>query len=109
MEFLTESGLIVATDYVRLVQGGRGDYIEFAPEHMCMANLIVPEDQQYRLLPQWKDRVYYFEFRTEDECNLKVYYQRRTVEYADYKIGMFYIAPHGLTWGGSELRTVATA
>jgi hypothetical protein len=70
--------------------GERGAYIEFAPENMCMDNLHIPSNQKWRL---GSDVAYYIEHRSRDEANVKVYEQRRRVGYADYKIGMFYIAP----------------
>lgn len=36
---------------------------------------------------------YYIEHRSCNAANVKVYEQRRTVGYADYKAGLFYIAP----------------
>ena len=36
---------------------------------------------------------YIIEHRSQDEANVKVYEQRRAVGYADYKIGMFSVAP----------------
>ena len=70
--------------------GERGAYIEFLPENMHMENLHIPPDQKWRLQ---SEVAYYIEHRSRDDANVKVYEQRRTVGYADYKIGMFYIAP----------------
>ena len=56
----------------------------------CMDNLHHPPDQKWRL---GNDVAYYIEHRSLDEASVKVYEQRRTVAYADYKVGMFYIAP----------------
>jgi hypothetical protein len=36
------------------------------------------------------------EWRTKDQSKVKVYDQKRTVEYADYKVGLFYISPFDL-------------
>lgn len=52
--------------------------------------LHVPPDQKWRLK---SDVAYYIELRSRDDANIKVYGQRRMVGYADYKAGMFYIAP----------------
>ena len=89
-KFYSASGTILATGYRRIVAGERGAYIEFASENMYMENLQVPPDQKWRL---GSDVAYYIEHRSLDGANVKVYEQRRTVGYADYKIGMFYIAP----------------
>ena len=52
----------------------------------------IPCSQLYRLSDP---KVYYIEFRTTD-FDVKVYYQMRSVAYADYKIGCFYISPNDL-------------
>ena len=44
----------------------------------------------------WKDKVFYVEWRAKDQSNVKVYDQKRTVEYADFKVGLFYISPFDL-------------
>lgn len=97
MEFKTKSGLLIATHYIRLVGGGRGDYIEFDPSHMVMENLHIPVKEAYR--PTYK-LAHYVEYRSNDECNVKVYDQRRLVDYADYRLGLFYIAPKDLVFDG---------
>lgn len=88
--FLTSTGYRLAQGYNRVVFGGRGAYVEFQPRHIFHSNIHIPETQLFRLSDP---RIYYIEFRSCDEDNVKVYYQMRTVAYADYKIGMFYICP----------------
>ena len=88
--FLTKTGYRLAQGYNRVVFGGRGAYVEFQPKHVFHINIHIPENQLFRLSDP---RIYYIEFRSGDESNVKVYYQMRTVAYADYKIGMFYICP----------------
>lgn len=99
LEFFTSENLLVAEGYQRIVIGERGPYIEFKNSMMKMNNLHVPKEQEYRLTDQ---RVYYVEFRTNDKSNVKVYFQRRTVKYADYRIGFFYVSPFELKimWQG---------
>ncbi len=36
------------------------------------------------------------EWRTKDHSNVKIYDQKRTVDYADCKVGLFYIFPFDL-------------
>ena len=88
--FYTADNTLLATGYTRVVIGGRGAYIEFAPEHMALENLHVPASQEWRYQ---SEMAYYIEHRSRDAANVKVYEQRRTVGYADYKVGLFYIAP----------------
>ena len=39
------------------------------------------------------EKVYYWEFRSMDVSNVMIYFQMKTVNYADYKIGFFYVDP----------------
>jgi hypothetical protein len=50
-------------------------------------------------------KVFYVEWRTKDQSNVKVYDQKRTVEYADYKVGLFYISPFELFVEGEPVST----
>lgn len=80
----------VCNSYSRVVYGSRGPYVEFDRDCIIHENLFIPKKQLYRLMDL---RVYYVEFRTNDLSDVKVYYQLKTVSYADYKIGYFYISP----------------
>ena len=91
--FETSTGLQVATGYTRVVIGGRGPYIEFLPGHHIWENLQIPDEEKYRLEHPWKEEVFYVEWRTKDQSNVRVYEQSKTVDYADYKGGLFYISP----------------
>lgn len=77
----------------RIVVGDRGPYVEFLPGQIDTKDIHIPEKELWRLHDR---RVYYIEFRTRGIENVMVYYQLRTVSYADYKIGMFYISPYDL-------------
>jgi len=81
--FQTSTGLHVATGYTRVVIGGRGPYIEFLPGHLVWDGLQIPEEEKYRTEHRWKDKVFYVEWRTKDQSNVKVYEQSKTVDYAD--------------------------
>lgn len=81
-------GSLFANCYNRVVHGGRGDYIELEKEHIVFSlvskfnnDLNVPIDK------------YYFWLYPEGKPEYKVYYQLKTVKYADYKIGKYYISP----------------
>ncbi len=97
VRFYTGSGTLIATGYERVVIGKRGPYIEFRPEQLNHSVLATPTDQQWRHLPRYAGRIYYHELRSQDGAKVKVYVQRKTVDYADYKVGMCYISPFDLT------------
>lgn len=96
VRFFTRSGTLVAEGYERVVIGDRGPYVEFADTQIAKANISVPPDQQWRLLPKY-DYCYYVEYRTNDESRVKLYLQKHEVDYADYRIGMWYVSPFQLT------------
>ena len=91
MNMLTLSGFLIGRGYKRCVFGGRGPYMEFTSEQLCHENLYTPEDKRWKLD---NPNVDYEELRTTD--GVKVYFQKRTVYYADYVPGMYYISPFDL-------------
>jgi len=95
-------GQAFSTGFTRIVVGDRGPYIEFSEDQVVREHLEVPADQAYRLTPRWHGRVFYEEYRTEH--GVMVYKQLRTVSYADYKVGMYYVSPWdvvGVHWSAS--------
>lgn len=93
VELFTKNRLKISKGYKRIVIGGRGPYVEFTDGQLNFKAFHIPKDQLYRITDK---RVYYIEFRSVDDCFVKLYYQLQTVAYADYKIGMFYISPYDL-------------
>lgn len=101
-EFRTESGTLIAIGYERIVIGGRGPYIEFSDVHIQTSNMNLPIEQEWRLS---SSSAYYVEFRTSDAANVKIYFQLKTVDYADYKINYFYISPFDLYVNNNKIIT----
>jgi len=91
----TKSGECISNGYTRVVIGERGPYIEFTKEQIINSTLHIPKDCAWKMQPKYADRIYYYELRTNSD-NVKVYYQKRCVEYADYKIDYMYITPFDL-------------
>src|ERR1017187_334610 len=94
MRLFTRSGTLVADGYLRVVIGGRGPYIEF--QTVWQSHLRVPAEELYRFNDP---HVYYAEYRSHDKSNVKVYWQKKTVDYADYRVGRYYISPFDLVDG----------
>jgi hypothetical protein len=90
--FKTKSGIPICDGFTRLVIGGRGAYLEFEKEHFIRENLYMPDDQRWRIKHR---KCYYLEYRTIKDF-VKIYYQKRKVNYADYLPGKFYISPDDL-------------
>lgn len=93
LEFFSHSQTLLASGYVRTVIGKRGPYVEFLSENIKWDKFHIPPSESYR---QYDKRVFYDEYRSLDESNVKLYFQKRTVAYADYKIGRCYISPFDL-------------
>lgn len=82
--------IAVAEKFERIVHGGRGAYVEFDEKDIISSGLYVPESQAWRL---HSDKAYYIELRHMEYKKAKIYSQLKTVDYADYKVGYYYISP----------------
>jgi hypothetical protein len=89
----SKSGILLATGYNRVVIGKRGPYVEFTDSQICKEQFEIPEEEKYRLT---SGICFYDEYRSVDDCYVKLYFQKRKVSYADYKIRMYYISPFDL-------------
>lgn len=86
-------GTSLTRGYERVVHGERGSYLEIFNHYIVWDLFHVPESQKWRVDdPEWKDKVYYIEHRSNGRSNVKLYVQKKTVNYADYKVGMCYIS-----------------
>lgn len=91
--FYTKKGTdSISVGYERIVIGERGPYIEFERFRIKFSNIYMPEHKIWKLQSKYKDVVDYFEWRTRVDY-VKIYEQKKTVDYADYLIGKFYIDP----------------
>lgn len=82
----------ISNGYNRVVIGDYGAFIEIDLAHMLTVNLKVKPGQEYRYTEKYKNVKYYW-LCLKDNEDIKIYYQKNTVTYADYKVGMFYISP----------------
>lgn len=83
---------LITNSYNRIVVGDYGAFIEF--EDVIPENIIIPKEQQYRQSANYINNVKYLWYTTIDNSRCKIYYQLKTVNYADYKIGKYYISPY---------------
>lgn len=93
IQFFTKSGLLISIGYTRVVIGQRGPYVEFDKTQIKWCNFFVPEEHRFRFDDR---RAYYLEYRSCDTEYVKLYHQKRTVAYADYRIDMCYVSPFDL-------------
>ena len=86
-----ETGLPIAHRFNRIEFGGRGAYFEFETEDIFQDNIHIVEEWR-RKSPKWKNKVFFWEFRTNDSSNVKLYYQRKPVTYATYHKSKWYVS-----------------
>lgn len=94
--FYTLNGRLFANDYSRVVIGAQGPYIEFDQAHLVNPLECEP-GEEYRGKGRYKYCKYSW-LRPIGDSSVKVYHQLRTVNYADYKVGMYYVSPTQLLW-----------
>lgn len=62
---------------------------------MILNDIIVKPGEEYRFNPKYSNVKYHW-YCLKQNLNIKIYYQKNTVKYADYKPEMFYISPYEL-------------
>lgn len=88
-EIFLLNGTLFAHEFVRVVHGGRGPYVEFRKEQIIPEiRTLYENDVSNTDVP-----FYYYWMYPETDRNTKIYYQLKTVKYADYKVGMYYVSP----------------
>jgi len=81
-----KSGSVVAKDYTRVVVGDYGAYIEMSPQQVLTENL------REKFPGKRREGIKYIWLVVNDHSRTKVYRQVRTVDYADYRVGMYYVS-----------------
>ena len=88
-------GTLISNGYNRIVIGDYGAFIEFDKNQVVKSNLKVKSGQEYRINnPKYSEHVKYCWLTPNDGSDMKVYFQKRTVGYADYNVDMFYVSPY---------------
>ena len=91
----TLSNTLISNGYNRIVIGDYGAFIEFDKSQIIKENIKVKEGQEYRINdPKYSENVKYIWLTCKDDSDIKIYYQKKTVTYADYKAEMFYVSPY---------------
>ena len=87
-------GVPFASDYERVVHGGRGDYIELIKKQFLIQ--LEPKFKDTVLPDEVSDEPFYYYWLQPKDRKEKIYWQIKTVKYADYKKGYYYISPEEL-------------
>lgn len=88
-DIFLNDGTLFAKEFNRVVHGKRGDYVEFEKTQILLP-LVLKFGNDIT-----KDNldIYYWWLHPITHPSVKVYLQRKTVKYADYKIGKYYVSP----------------
>jgi len=78
-------GTLVSNGFARIVIGDYGAYFEFNGDQIVLDSIV----QRWAGKPNRK--VKYIWMQTDDQECTKIYWQQDTVDYADYKAGMYYM------------------
>ena len=93
MSLFTCSNLKVADKYQRILFTSKGNFVEFNYKDIIHKSFYIKSNQLFRLSDS---RVLYIQFNSNDDADIKMYYQMRNVRYADFNMGYFYIAINDL-------------
>jgi len=91
LELYSKTGYLISKGYTRIVIGDRGAYIEFEKTQI-KCDIFIPINKEWKLRRKYINIIDYIEFRSRVD-NIKIYDQKKTVDYADYKVGKYYIDP----------------
>lgn len=91
----------VAHGYSRIVIGDYGAFVEIPIEQMILDDIIIKPGEEYRFAPDYTNIKYHW-YCLKQNRDLKIYYQKHRVAYADYKPEMFYISPYELRLVGGK-------
>lgn len=98
------TGEIIATGYDRIVIGDYGAFIEIDSKDMQLDNVYIPEKQKYRVEdPEYAEHVKYLWYEPKNGYPSKLYDQKKTVTYADYKADKWYVSPFETSEGYYEI------
>ena len=79
----------------RVVVGDHGPYIEFKPENI-LVDVECVKGKEFKHDDKYKNTVKYFDENPVGYEGVLLYNQQKTVSYADYKAGMYYVSPYDL-------------
>ena len=90
-------GTILATGITErgFVCGDYGVFIEIPPDKICSENIMVQKGQEYRINnPDYAANIKYQWYTDKSGDGIKLYFQQKSVTYADYKPNMWYVSPY---------------
>lgn len=96
----SDYGNLICNGFNRIVIGDYGLYIEFTKEQA--GEFITATGQEYRDTEKYKYCKYSW-LQSSIEDNTMIYLQKNTVDYADYKPGMYYVSVYDVVLKEMEI------
>lgn len=94
IDIYTKDGTLIASGYDRIVIGDYGAFLEIPLIKFYKNSSKCKTGQEYRIKNEdFRKRVKYFWLTAVDKSDIKIYFQQKTVVYADYKPKFIYICP----------------
>ena len=91
----TVNKTLICNSFERIVIGDYGAFVEFSSQQANKNSFIIAPGQEYRLYDKkYSDNVKYIWLTIDDDSNIKIYYQKKTVKYADYLPKKYYVSVH---------------
>jgi len=91
----TSNGMCICNGYDRIVVGDYGAFIEYNKSQAISENYMIKKGQEYRIYDnKYSKSVKYHWYTIKDGSDVKIYWQRRKVNYADYLPNRYYVSPH---------------
>lgn len=93
VQLKSKHGTPLMKGYDRVVIGDYGAFIETSLDKMYRQYIRVKPGEEYRMNdPQYKNCKYVWLTATDDS-GVKIYFQKHSVDYADYVPGKIYVSP----------------
>lgn len=90
----TLDGTPIAKGHTQIVIGDYGAFVEIDKADIISENIKVKKGQEYRYQNKYySERVKYLWLTATDNSDCKIYFQKKTVSYANYRPDCFYISP----------------
>lgn len=90
----TLEGSTICDSYDRIVIGDYGAFIEFSKPHDCSQFIVAPGEEYRVNNEKYSKNVKYILLTINDRSLIKIYYQKKSVAYADYLPGKYYVSIH---------------
>ena len=86
-------GTKIAEGYERIVIGDYGAFIEISESQIVKENIELQKGQEYRYTDaRYRRNAKYYWLTAKDGSGVKIYLQKKTVSYASYQVGWFYVS-----------------